>query len=268
MNELVEGSDLYTPKVQLDQVVLPKENISTILETVESYECFRRYRNKSGLEQAGMPYVAGLVLLLCGDSGTGKTMTGKRQEGVDADADLRGLFRETDMSNAVLFFDECENIFRQRESGGDRLLNALLTEIERYEGIVFLATNRPFDLDEAMHRRITAVFEFKSPDHIQRRKIWDVLLLRGALQTDPDIDLNTIALKMYRILRGDYDWFKRLSIVDSSSFPRVQGRIIVLHHIFCPVLNGMLFSSTLLHSSYTLDLYPDQKGIDLTDQVP
>ncbi|RLN06524.1 hypothetical protein BBJ28_00017066, partial [Nothophytophthora sp. Chile5] len=216
MNELVEGSDLYSPKVQLDQVVLPEEHKSTILETVESYESFRRYRKKSGLEQAGMAYGAGLVLLLCGASGTGKTMTvnavahhlkkrvllvdfpslqGKRQEGVETDADLRGLFREADMSNAVLFFDECENIFRQRDGGGDRLLNALLTEIERYEGIVFLATNRPFDLDEAMHRRITAVFEFKAPDHIQRRKIWDVLLLRGALQTEPGIDWDAIALK-------------------------------------------------------------------------
>ncbi|EEY59154.1 uncharacterized protein PITG_11625 [Phytophthora infestans T30-4] len=216
MNELVEGSDLYTPKVQLDQVVLPEEHKSTILETVESYESFRRYRKKSGLEQAGMAYGAGLVLLLCGASGTGKTMTvnavahhlkkrvllvdfpslqGKRQEGMETDADLRGLFREADMSNAVLFFDECENIFRQRDGGGDRLLNALLTEIERYEGIVFLATNRPFDLDEAMHRRITAVFEFKAPDHIQRRKIWDVLLLRGTLKTEEGIDWDAIALK-------------------------------------------------------------------------
>jgi SpoVK/Ycf46/Vps4 family AAA+-type ATPase len=216
MNELVEGSDLYTPKVQLDQVVLPEEHKKTILETVESYESFRKYRKKCGLEQAGMAYGAGLVLLLCGASGTGKTMTvnavahhlkkrvllvdfpslqGKRQEGVETDADLRGLFREADMSNAVLFFDECENIFRQRDGGGDRLLNALLTEIERYEGIVFLATNRPFDLDEAMHRRITAVFEFKAPDHIQRRKIWDVLLLRGALQTEPGVDWDAIALK-------------------------------------------------------------------------
>ncbi|CAH0482292.1 unnamed protein product [Peronospora belbahrii] len=216
MNELVEGSDLYTPKVQLDQVVLPEEHKSTILETVESYESFRQYRKKSGLEQAGMAYGAGLVLLLCGASGTGKTMTvnavahhlkkrvllvdfpslhGKRQEGAEPDADLRGLFREADMSNAVLFFDECENIFRQRDGGGDRLLNALLTEIERYEGIVFLATNRPFDLDEAMHRRITAVFEFKAPDHIQRRKIWDVLMVRGAMQAEPSIDWDTIALK-------------------------------------------------------------------------
>jgi SpoVK/Ycf46/Vps4 family AAA+-type ATPase len=43
----------------------------------------------------------------------------------------------------------------QRERGGDRMLNSLLTEMERHEGIIMLATNRPLDLDEAMHRRIT-----------------------------------------------------------------------------------------------------------------
>ena len=65
------------------------------------------------------------------------------------DADLRGLFREALMSNAVLFFDECEAAFRSRNmGGGDRLLNSLLSEIERHEGIVFLATNRPSELDE------------------------------------------------------------------------------------------------------------------------
>ena len=35
--------------------------------------------------------------------------------------------------------------------------------------MIFLATNRPFDLDEAMQRRITSVFEFRAPNHIQVR---------------------------------------------------------------------------------------------------
>ena len=33
-----------------------------------------------------------------------------------------------------------------------------------YEGIIFLATNRPFDLDEAMYRRITSVFTSSALD--------------------------------------------------------------------------------------------------------
>ena len=78
------------------------------------------------------------------------SLYGKRGDGTGStDADLRGLFREALMSNAVLFFDECEAAFRSRNmGGGDRLLNSLLSEIERHEGIVFLATNRPSELDE------------------------------------------------------------------------------------------------------------------------
>ena len=60
----------------------------------------------------------------------------KSDGGGELDADLRGLFREAKISNAVLFFDECETVFRSRDRGGDRLLNSLLTEIEKHEGIV------------------------------------------------------------------------------------------------------------------------------------
>ncbi|RHZ08155.1 hypothetical protein DYB31_011514 [Aphanomyces astaci] len=74
INELVEGSDLYNPKVQLSQVVLPDEYKQTILSTVTAYEHFRTYRKTSGLDQT-LTYGTGLVLLLCGASGTGKTMT-------------------------------------------------------------------------------------------------------------------------------------------------------------------------------------------------
>jgi SpoVK/Ycf46/Vps4 family AAA+-type ATPase len=77
-----------------------------------------------------------LVIMLCGASGTGKTMTvnavahhlGKRVLLVDfhslhtasggsscddQSSDLRGLFRDADMNDAIIFFDECEAIFAQ-----------------------------------------------------------------------------------------------------------------------------------------------------------
>ena len=40
------------------------------------------------------------------------------------------------MSDAILFFDECESLFAQRSTGGSSELTELLTEIERYEEIL------------------------------------------------------------------------------------------------------------------------------------
>jgi SpoVK/Ycf46/Vps4 family AAA+-type ATPase len=66
--------------------------------------------------------------------------------------------------------------------------------MERHRGIVFLATNRPYDLDEAMHRRITLVVEFHPPDHLLRVDIWKSLL-PPKLPLAEGIDLKKIALK-------------------------------------------------------------------------
>ena len=88
------------------------------------------------------------------------------------------------MSDAVLFFDECEALFRSRDfsGGSDRLLRAMLQEIERHAGLVFLATNRPAELDEAMHRRISTVVEFSPPSAEQRCAIWSNLVRKGRLR--------------------------------------------------------------------------------------
>lgn len=214
INELVEGSDLYEPVVELAQVVLPKGYAESILSQCSSYDYFQTYRQQVGLKKS-ISYGNSLVILLCGKSGTGKTMTvnaiahelGKKVLLVDfnglmnkkdggnsgdLEVDLKGLFRESKMSNTVLFFDECEVIFKSRNMGSERLLNALLTEIERHEGIVFMATNRPYEIDEAMHRRINMVLEYTPPDYAMRVRIWDNLLgperVPAGQVTDPALE--------------------------------------------------------------------------------
>jgi len=65
--------------------------------------------------------------------------------------------------------------------------------MEQYEGIIMLATNRPLDLDEAMHRHITCVSEFHTPDHTQCYKIWKLALEH--LPVVDNIDWEKISLR-------------------------------------------------------------------------
>lgn len=70
-----------------------------------------------------------------------------------------------------------------------------------------MATNRPHDLDEAMHRRITSLVQFSPPDYNMRLRIWESLLVRSSqlgdgssqvvkrIEIADDVDLSALAIK-------------------------------------------------------------------------
>jgi len=60
--------------------------------------------------------------------------------------------------------------------------------ISRHDGLIVMATNRPFDLDEAMHRRITIALEFRQPDHLLRKAIWESHI-PAEMKMAKDVDL-------------------------------------------------------------------------------
>jgi SpoVK/Ycf46/Vps4 family AAA+-type ATPase len=172
-------------------------------------------------------YGRGMSLLFYGASGTGKTMLanalatklnrrmllinfpslGTNESG----AIIKMIFREAKIHNAILFFDECESLFRSRDLGLGNV-NMVLTELERHDGLSIMATNRPNDLDEAMYRRITLALEFRKPDHILREKIWRSLC-PPKLSLSDDVDLAELALK-YELTGGfiKNTWLSALSL--------------------------------------------------------
>ena len=203
---LVEGSALFSPNVSLNQVILAKETKELILDTISGMEEFRKTidkfdigggnsdnNNNTSTSLGGTGSASGIVILFHGISGTGKTMMAHAianhlerklllinfpslQNGDKTEELLNMTFREAKIQNAIVFFDECEALFESRELRGNKIVNISLNIIEKYDDLIILATNRPFDLDEAMHRRIQLAVEFPSPNVHLREKIWQTHL--------------------------------------------------------------------------------------------
>jgi SpoVK/Ycf46/Vps4 family AAA+-type ATPase len=106
------------------------------------------------------------------------------------------VFREAAETAAVLFWDEADAMFYDRDSADRnwevRDVNVLLQELERFEGVCILATNRKASLDRALERRISLKIEFERPDAELRRKIWR-RLIPARLPIAEDVDFDAFA---------------------------------------------------------------------------
>jgi hypothetical protein len=141
---------------------------------------------------------AGLRLLLSGPPGTGKTLAaealanelGRDLLCVDAgriwskwlgetERQLEQAFAAAERSRALLFIDEAEALFGRRseiKDAHDRYANAgtayLLQRVERFRGLLVLASNARGAIDPAFTRRFDAVIAFDEPDEAARRRLW------------------------------------------------------------------------------------------------
>ena len=69
--------------------------------------------------------------------------------------------------------------------------SCVILNFSRHDGLIIMATNRPFDLDEAMHRRITLTVEFRQPDHLLRKDIWESHIT-AKMKMDKDVNFVSI----------------------------------------------------------------------------
>lgn len=75
----------------------------------------------------------------------------------------------------VILFDECDSLITNRSHVGMILasqINTILSELERFDGVVIFTTNRLGSLDPAFERRVSAKVEFEFPNKKLRLAIW------------------------------------------------------------------------------------------------
>ncbi len=215
-DDLLELSSLEEPLATFEEVVLPQADEKRILSLVDTHARWPGIRKEWGLDRT-VRYGRGSFMLFSGPPGTGKTLSahaiahrlGKRvltvdiptlAQHVDNRRLLPGLFREARLRDALLFFDECESLFRSRRLG-NQLMTMLLTELERFDGVAVLATNLPEELDDALFRRILLHVRFAPPDREARRAMWSRHLPPEA-PVAPDVDLDLLA-RRYPLTGGE-----------------------------------------------------------------
>ncbi|KAF4625596.1 hypothetical protein G7Y89_g12572 [Cudoniella acicularis] len=135
----------------------------------------------------------GIVLLLHGPPGVGKTMTAEAvaeythrplyvvtcgELGTTAPALEESLERVLDIASsfgAVLLLDEADVFLEQRtphDVQRNALVSIFLRLLEYYKGILFLTTNRVRTFDEAFHSRIHITLAYSNHGTAARERIW------------------------------------------------------------------------------------------------
>jgi AAA+ superfamily predicted ATPase len=190
-------------KVKLTSVIISPEKTEQIRAAISQPQFNDKIFNEWGFGEVFEKGTA-VSLLFYGVPGTGKTLMAQAiaddlgqdlkilntadiesSEPGGAERAIKGYFEEAGKKYEeslkgrgkaqVLLFDECDSLLTDRNQVGVILaaqVNALLTELERFKGVVIFTTNRLGKLDPAVERRITAKIEFEFPNKEYRLQIW------------------------------------------------------------------------------------------------
>mgnify|MGYP001071277556 CR=1 FL=1 len=210
-----EDAVMTVPEVRLADVILPTEIEELVQELILAARSRRTVLERWGIG-THLTYGKGVSALFYGVPGTGKTLCAEAIAGElnrplllatipglvskwvgQTEKNLENLFRDARAASAVLFLDEADSLLMER--GGpqgtrhdDSMVNTLLTLIERFDGIVLLATNMPEKLDGALGRRLTYRIGFPFPAPESRAKIWR-RLLPETVPLEGTLDLEELA---------------------------------------------------------------------------
>jgi len=263
-NRLLEGLagssravESIVPRRTFHDVILPaatRRSLDQALAQVTSHDLIF---NRWGLGQRH-PTGLSLAFNFAGPSGTGKTICaeaiahtlGRRLLVVryaelesmwmgETPKNVTAVFRLARQEHAVLFFDEADAIASRRSISMDNgfqresntVVNVLLQELERFDGVVIFATNLAANFDPAFERRIRTHVLFEMPGVDEREQIWQVQLHPTLTPIADDVNFRALAEK-YEVSGGDIrNAVLKAALAAASSNQRDTLKVIHHHHL-------------------------------------
>ena len=234
LDMLIKEQDIFEliePQTSLSDVILnPKtrETLETLMKQLDKEVISRLHAwgikdKKRGVDAR---------IIFYGHPGTGKTMTAyslakslKRQVLSfdcskilsmyvgESEKNVRKIFdtyrdlTQKSKTEPILFLDEADQFLGSRSSGitsgaeqmHNQMQNIFLEQIESFEGVLIATTNLLENIDMAFSRRFNYKIEFKKPNKLQRKKLWELMLPKNA---DFEKDFNIEELSTYQLTGG------------------------------------------------------------------
>ncbi|ERF68995.1 hypothetical protein EPUS_06682 [Endocarpon pusillum Z07020] len=182
-------------KAALDQLLLHQDKKERISSLIQNYA----EKTVKDLTNTIAGKGAGLVFVLYGPPGVGKTLTAESVAefhemplisvrltdlvgGYDGSkSSVWWIIDKADELGAILLLDEADVILESRSYEDVRrntFVSKFLRTVEYFNGILFMTTNRLETMDVAFRSRIQMAIEYKSFSKATRRKIWSNIINR------------------------------------------------------------------------------------------